>query len=112
MTVGAVLTTVVDTAARDRAAQSLRRAGARLPTFAELAAPSSIPEPRIAALRSVDPDRPEPANLFRVHWYNDRTRTGLAAPPGHLVLPPELTGVRSPIIVALLRLDPRRAHLV
>jgi len=101
MTVGATLTTVVDTAARDRAAQSLRRAGARLPTFAELAAPSSIPEPRIAALRSVDPDRPNPANLFRVHWYNDRTRTGFAATPGHLVLPPELTGVRSPIVVAL-----------
>jgi len=101
MTVGATLTTVVDTAARDRAAQSLRRTGARLPTFAELAAPSSISQPRIAALRSVDPDRPDPANLFRVHWYNDRTRTGLAATPGHLVLPPELTGVRSPIIVAL-----------
>jgi cysteine synthase len=101
MTVGAVLTTVVDTAARDWAAQSLRRAGARLPTFSELAAPSSIPEARIAALRSVDPDRPDPANLFRVHWYNDRTRTGFTATPGHLVLPPELTGVRSSIVVAL-----------
>ncbi len=101
MTVGAVLATVVDAAARDRAAQSLRRAGARLPTFSELAAPSSIPEPRIAALRSVDPDRPDPANLFRVHWYNDRTRTGFAATPAYLVLPSELTGVRSPIVVAL-----------
>jgi cysteine synthase A len=97
----AIVTRVVDTAVRDRAAQSLRRAGARLPSFAELADPSSILPSRVAALRSVDPDRPDPANLFRVHWYNDRSPTGFAATPPHFVLPPELTGVRSPIIVAL-----------
>ena len=79
----------------------LRRAGARLPTFAELADPSSIPEGRRSALRSADPDRPDPANLFRVHWYNNRSRTGFAATPEHLVLPPELTGIPSPIVVAL-----------
>ena len=95
------MTRVVDTAVRDRAAQSLRQGGARLPSFAELADPSSIPQSRVAALRLVDPDRPDPANLFRVHWYNDRSRTGFAAIPPHFVLPPELTAVRSPIIVAL-----------
>jgi cysteine synthase len=94
-------TRVVDAAARDRAAQSLHRAGARLPSFAELADPSKMPQSRVAALRSVDPDRPDPANLFRVHWYNDRCRSGFAAIPPHFVLPPELTGLRSPILVAL-----------
>ena len=97
----AIVTRVVDVAARDRAAQWLRRAGARLPSFAELADPPRMPQSRVAALRSVDPDRPDPANLFRVHWYNDRCRTGFAATPPHLVLPPELTGVRSPVVVAL-----------
>ena len=97
----AIVTRVVDAAARDRAAQWLRRAGARLPSFAELADPPRMPQSRVAALRSVDPDRPDPANLFRVHWYNDRGRTGFAATPPHLVLPPELTGVRSPVVVAL-----------
>ncbi len=101
MTAGAAEIMVVDPAARDRAALWLGRAGARLPTFSELAAPSSIPESRLSALRSVDPDRPDPANLFRVHWHNNRTRTGFTATPGHLVLPAELTGVRSPIVVAL-----------
>src|SRR5271156_5133306 len=96
-----ILTGVVDAAARDRAAQWLRRAGARLPRFAELADPSSIPQSRVATLRFVDADRPDPANLFRVHWYNDRSRTGFAATPPYFVLPPELTGVRSPILVAL-----------
>jgi len=97
----AAVTTVVDAAVRDRAARWLRRAGARLPTFAELAVPSTIPEPRRAAFRSVDPDRADRANLFRVHWYNDRSRTDFAATPSHLVLPSELTGIRSPIVVAL-----------
>jgi cysteine synthase A len=95
-----ILTGVVDAVARDRAAQWLRRTGARLPSFAELANPSSMPQSCVAALRSVDPDRPDPANLFRVHWYNDGSRTGFVAIPPHLVLPPQLTGVRSPIIVA------------
>jgi cysteine synthase len=72
-----------------------------LPTFAELADPSSISEGRRSALRSADPDRPDPANLFRVHWYNNRSRTGFAATTEHLVLPPELTGIPSPIVVAL-----------
>jgi len=95
------LTSVVDAAARDRAARWLGQAGARLPSFAEIADPPSMPQSRIAALDSADPDRPDPANLFRIHWYNDRRRTGFAATPPHLVLPPELTGVRSPIVVAL-----------
>src|SRR5438132_6507817 len=60
-----------------------------------------MPQSRVADLRYIDPDRPEPANLFRVHWYNDCCRTGFATTPPHLVLPPELTGVRSPIVVAL-----------
>jgi cysteine synthase len=96
-----VLTSVADVAARDRAAQWLRRVGARLPSFAELADPASLPQSCVAALRSVDADRPDPANLFRMHWYNDRCRGGFVEIPPHFVLPPELTGVRSPIIVAL-----------
>ena len=101
MSDGTIVSTIVDRVVRDRAARWLGRAGARLPTFAELAAPSRIPEAFRNALRSLDPDRPEPANLFRVHWYNDRLRTGLAATPCHLVLPPSLTGVRSPIVMQL-----------
>src|SRR5215472_17421458 len=93
--------TIVDRVVRDRAARWLSRARVRLPRFAELAEPSMIPEARKAALRSVDPDRPDPANLFRVHWYNDRSRAGFVQIPAHLVFPPALTGVRSPIVMAL-----------
>src|SRR5260370_23967818 len=96
-----ILTSVADVATRDGAAQWLRRVGARLASFAELADPASMPQSCVAALRSVDADRPDPANLFRMHWYNDRCRSGFVEIPPHFVLPPELTGVRSPIIVAL-----------
>src|ERR1700745_2034174 len=101
MTCSSIVTTLVDTAVRDRTALWLRRVGARLPTFAELANPSIIPEAIIATLRTVDQDRPDPANLFRVHWYNDRSRSGFAATTEHLVLLRELTGIPSPIVVAL-----------
>ena len=100
MGIGAV-STVVDRVARDRAARWLGRAGIRLPTFGELADPSRISQARRTALRPVDPDRPDPANLFRVHWYNDWSRTGFAATPQYLLLPAELTGVRAPIVIAL-----------
>ena len=92
---------VVAPAVRDRAARWLGRSGARLPSFAELADPSRIPAARIAALDGVDPDRPDPANLDRVHWYNDRRAAALPLPRAHLLLPSELTGVRAPIVVAL-----------
>src|ERR1700746_2165003 len=101
MTDGQIVTTVVDRAVRDRAARWLGRAGVRLPTFAELGYPSTIPETRVAALRSVDPDRPDAANLFRVNWYNDWSRSGLAAQTCYLIFPPALTGVCSPIVMAL-----------
>jgi cysteine synthase len=99
---GAVINaTIADRDTRDRAARSLYRAGARLPRLAELGSPSMMPAARPAALDGIDPDRPHPANLFRLHWFNDRSRTGFAAIPDHLVLPPALTGVAAPIVMAL-----------
>jgi cysteine synthase len=101
MTYDGAVTTIVDRVARDRAARWLGRAGVVLPTFAELADPASIPEASLTALRSVDPDHLEPANLFRMHWYNDWSRAGVAAVPCHLVFPPALTGLRVPLVMAL-----------
>jgi cysteine synthase len=113
MQIGDAATSLIDPATRDLAARWLGRVGARLPTFAELADPGKIGELRIAALRALDPNRPHPANLFRMHWYNDRAQTGFGAVPVHLVLPPELTGVPAPIIVALGCLFPMiAAHKV
>ena len=94
-------TTVAERDARDRAAAALARAGVELPSFAELADPGRRAATRAPLVSSINPDQPDPANLFRVHWHNDRTRHGFAAVPVHLVIPPALSGVRAPIAMAL-----------
>lgn len=86
---------------RERAVAHLKRAGVLLPTFGQLARPNTIPQPVWNAATKMDPDQPDPLNLFRVHWYNSADRRGLTEVPGYLVLPEALTGVRAPILVAL-----------
>jgi cysteine synthase len=52
-------------------------------------------------LANVDPDSPDAANLWRTHWFNSPDQKMLIDIPGHIVLPPELTGVQAPIVVLL-----------
>jgi cysteine synthase A len=90
-----------------------RSAGVLLPTFAQLAAPNTIPAAIREPLKGVNPDQANQGNLFRVHWYNDRGRAGQAAVPLHVVLPAELTGVEATIVVVLGEEFPMiRAHKV
>jgi cysteine synthase len=104
---------VIDRETYRRTVGVFRGAGILLPTFAQLAAPGRIPAEIRQQLGAVDPDQADPGNLFRVHWYNDRDRSGLAAVPVHVVLPAELTGVDAKIVVALGDLFPMiRAHKV
>jgi len=105
--------TIADAAVHEAAVGHLRHAGVVLPTFAQLADPSRIPAAITSALAGIEPDAPHPLNLFRVHWFNDASRRGRAAAPEHLVLPPSLTGVPSPILVMLGDRFPMiRAHKV
>ena len=94
-------TAVIDRDVLQRTIQRFRECGIVLPTFAQLADPSTIPASIRARLADVDPDSPDPLNLFRIHWYNAADRRGLVDVPGHVVLPKSLTGVDAPIIVAL-----------
>jgi len=101
MTTTGALDDVTRRSSYQNAVRRLRDARVGLPTFAELVDPSRIPARITAALASVDPDAAHPMNLFRVHWWNDSARTGLAAVPEHVVLPKSFTGVDAPIVVAL-----------
>ena len=94
-------TEVVDTAVRDRAVAHLRDRGVVLPLLSELADPATIPDSIQRHLNSVDALAPSPANLFRVHWFNDAERRGQVSVPDHLVLPEAMTGVKARIVVAL-----------
>jgi cysteine synthase A len=105
---------VIDGGTYRRTVDRFRSAGIVLPTFAQLAAPATLPAGTLAALaEAVDADAADPRNLFRVHWYNDRRRTGQAAVPVHVILPNELTGVDARIAVAIGEKFPMiRAHKV
>jgi cysteine synthase A len=92
---------LVDADVYERTVGRFREAGIVLPTFAQLAAPSRIPAAIAARLRDVDPDAAHPLNLFRGHWFNGPGRRERTDVPAHVVLPPELTGVDCPIVVAL-----------
>jgi cysteine synthase A len=86
----------IDREGYEHAVKRFREAGIALPTFAQLASPSR-PLPAAAA---IGPDRPQPLNLWRVHWHNT-TAGGFAEVPEHLVLPPVLTGVEAPVVILL-----------
>jgi len=104
---------IVDRGVYDRTVARFREARIVLPTFAQLAEPSRIPDGVRQALAGVKPDEAHPLNLFRVHWYNDGSRTGHAPVPEHVVLPRELTGVAARIVVAFGDRFPMiRAHKV
>ncbi|SVC11573.1 uncharacterized protein METZ01_LOCUS264427, partial [marine metagenome] len=92
-------TDLVDGDRYQRSVDRFREQGIVLPTFAQLADPSRIPDGVRTALSSVDRNAADARNLFRVHWYND-LHGGFTDLPEHVVLPSELTGVASPIIVA------------
>ena len=82
---------VVDPDGYQRAVERFRAQGIRLPTFAELSDPSQIPAPIRDQVAAVDRNAADPANLFRVNWYND-LEGGFVDVPEHVVLPSELTG--------------------
>jgi len=99
-------TEVVDRGVYDRAIRHLRKARVVLPTFAQLADPRKIPPAVARELAPVDADAAHAGNLFRVHWYNDAARRGVASHPLYLDLPEALTGVKARVLVALARYFP------
>jgi len=104
---------VVDASVVDRSTARLGEAGVLLPTFRQLQNPATIPAAVRERLAAVDPDTADRLNLFRVHWFNDGARRGLADAPAHVELPLALTGVRARIVLALGNRFPMiRAHKV
>jgi len=104
---------IADEEVLERTIDRFRESHIALPTFAQLADPSLVPAKIAERLESVAPDAADPLNLFRVHWFNDRSRMRTVAVPEHVVLPPELTGVEAKVVVALGDRFPMiRAHKV
>jgi cysteine synthase A len=91
---------VVDQGVYDRTVERFRQNRIALPTFAELASPSRIPDAVRNTTAGVSKDEPHPANLYRVHWYNRLDGTGPSDVPDHVELPSALTGVEARIVLA------------
>ena len=87
---------VVDEQSLQRSLDRFRERGITMPTFGELADPSRFDHGQ--RVGDADPQGADARNLWRVHWYND-LHGGRVDVPDHVVLPPQLTGVESPIIV-------------
>ncbi|MGF1668747.1 MAG: pyridoxal-phosphate dependent enzyme [Acidimicrobiia bacterium] len=104
---------VVDEAALERTVTRFREREILLPTFAQLADPSTMPSGVEAALDGVGADDADPRNLWRVTWYNDSTREGRCDVPEYLEIPGEISGVDARIVLALGNRFPMiRAHKV
>ncbi len=101
MTASTLATEIADPEVHAAAVRHCAEAGVLLPTFAELRDPGTIPGDVLAQVAGTGPDAPDPANLFRVHWYNDARRRGLVDVPGHIELPPEITGTEARIVALL-----------
>ncbi|MEC7583980.1 MAG: pyridoxal-5'-phosphate-dependent protein subunit beta, partial [Planctomycetota bacterium] len=65
---------VVDATVLAATIERFAASGSVLPSLSQLADPASIPQQAIDRLTDVDPDAPDPANLFRVHWHNGADR--------------------------------------
>ncbi|RIA47661.1 pyridoxal-phosphate dependent enzyme [Dichotomicrobium thermohalophilum] len=106
-------TQIDDARVYGRAVEWLKSRNVLLPTFSQLRNPHTIPADIEEQLATISPDDAHPLNLFRVHWYNDVSRSGRAEVPVHLELPKSLTGVNARIVVAIGALFPMiTAHKV
>ncbi len=92
---------VVDPESLTRAIERFSERNIVLPTFAQLADPTTMPEQVERALEPVGPDDADARNLWRVHWYNADDRRGRVDVPGYLEIPSELSGVDARIVLAL-----------
>jgi cysteine synthase A len=90
----------------EKTAKYFKEKGVVLPTISELKNPHSISEDIKNKVLKLDKDAMDPANLFRVHWFNKRDHSKFLEVPEHIVLPSEFTGVDAKIIVNLGRYFP------
>ena len=90
----------------EKTAKYFKEKGVVLPTIDELKNPQTISEDIKNKVLKLDKDAMDPANLFRVHWFNKRDHTKFLNVPEHIVLPSEFTGVDAKIIVNLGRYFP------
>ncbi|MBO68881.1 MAG: pyridoxal-5'-phosphate-dependent protein subunit beta [Acidiferrobacteraceae bacterium] len=108
-----LVTDIQDPSIYKRAVSRFRDTKIKLPKFAQLSDPQTIPAEVKNALLEVSIDSAHPLNLFRVHWYNRLGSRSWSNLPDYIELPPELTGVEARIVLLFGDRFPMiRAHKV
>lgn len=98
---------------RARNIQRCREKGIVLPTFAQMADPSTIPADIKEKLKHTGLWDVDPLNLFRITWKNEPTKDGGAfGGVNYIEVPRELTGVKARIFCLVGKWFPTGAHKV
>ncbi len=84
------------------------------PTFKMLDNPDLIPDKIKQELKNVAIEDVNPFNLFRISWYNEPLEKGglYNQVPNYIEIPPEISGIKSPIIMLLGAYFPTGSHKV
>ena len=84
------------------------------PTIKMLENPKLIPDKIKQELKNVGMDDLNPLNLFRITWYNEPVEKGgqYLDIPNYIEIPPELSGIKSRIIMLLGAFFPTGSHKV
>jgi cysteine synthase len=101
----------LDEATIAKTARRCKERGVRIPTFAELRDPTTIPESIKARLPKVGLWDVDPINLYRITWKNDAA-TGLYGKVNRFEIPKEISGVRARIVGLAGKYFPTGAHKV
>jgi len=98
---------------RSGTASYFREKGITLPTFSMMINPEEVPGEVRDKLANTGLWDLNPVNLYRISWKNEpKVSGGLFGKPNHIILPPELTGIASPIVVMTGKWFPTGAHKV
>lgn len=84
------------------------------PTLKMLENPQLIPDKIKEELKNVGMDELNPLNLFRISWYNEPKEKGgqYSDIPNYIEIPPEISGIKSRIIMLLGSHFPTGSHKV
>jgi len=98
---------------RARNIQRCKEKGILLPTFAQMADPSTVPASIKEKLKHTGLWDVDPLNLFRITWKNEPTKDGgTFTGVNYIEVPRELTGVKARIICLVGKWFPTGAHKV
>ncbi|MCK4256296.1 pyridoxal-phosphate dependent enzyme [candidate division WOR-3 bacterium] len=97
----------------ERTVKRCRDRGIIVPTFEQMKNPSFIPESIKGELKSIGLWDVHPRNLFRITWKNEAKPDGGGyGGVNYMILPSELTGVKSKIIALVGKWFPTGSHKV